>query len=254
MSSSFLAKLLESTPAGRIPEIVLPDAKPELIQSLINLIYTGETCIAEELRYEFFDLCHLLQLHGVETFHENTTYEDQDFLAVASTFVNEPEIDEPSNSFTPNIDTSLNFVDLGKIEEVNNESSDEEHKTISTAPVSLLGKIIQEQNNRIALPKKKLARIKNKNMLVKIHDRLEQAYRRTYNKHVKSLKCAEDKFKGILVMNGSTLMKGQVICVVCQNKINVYYAHNSDNSFRQWANRNILKHLLQKHPKLTKSK
>ncbi|XP_063696069.1 ring canal kelch homolog isoform X2 [Culicoides brevitarsis] len=69
--SDFLKEIIEENTAlqpGQTPTISIPEVDPDIVEEILNFIYTGETRLKEERFMEFVDVCNLLKLKSMANY------------------------------------------------------------------------------------------------------------------------------------------------------------------------------------------
>uniref|UniRef100_A0A336LLG0 CSON011082 protein n=1 Tax=Culicoides sonorensis TaxID=179676 RepID=A0A336LLG0_CULSO len=96
--SDFLKEMIEENAAlqpGITPNISIADVDPEIIEQVLNFIYTGETRLKEERFMEFVDVCNLLKLKSMANYeyvkYINVSEENQGAEGTSNTQPEQPQ-------------------------------------------------------------------------------------------------------------------------------------------------------------------
>uniref|UniRef100_A0A336MJ63 CSON002503 protein n=1 Tax=Culicoides sonorensis TaxID=179676 RepID=A0A336MJ63_CULSO len=90
--SKFLKTCFTENYQGKIPVLYLPDVKPNIIESLLKFVYTGEVPLTEDDTNEFLDVAKMLEIRAItqsseakskntideETFMDENTHDNED--------------------------------------------------------------------------------------------------------------------------------------------------------------------------------
>lgn len=261
MASPFFVKIFESTTQGRLPEIIIPEVSSQVLQMIINIIYTGETWVPANFRQEFSDVCRLLEIKGYEDFYEDTSGDP--FVSTVDSIVTEEE----------QIDDSSHFDNDNEIEFEESMEQDHETEVLVTPTIDYQRRM--QQRPSMPVTKRgdnmdgilqipgvnivhsrfatfgKIPRISlEETEATQVYMRLINIYRKTYRNTLQKIDDIEERdFKVELAMNGNLLVYGRIQCVLCKLKIDVPYLQAPGGRFRQWSTTAMLTHLKRAHTK-----